>query len=167
MIEQLLFRTNTRGNPNNDIKSSKFFLGGGVLRQVWYVENTIHDEAVALKTMSYEREWTANFIAKQRIDAIVSERLTSSPYVVNIYGYCGDAAFYELANGGSLEDAVGDDVVNNEWTLQDKYNVALQMAHAVADLHDIDKDGNPVVVHDDLDLSQFVSVDLGTIDFLT
>jgi hypothetical protein len=38
----------------------------------------------------------------QRIDSLASERLTYSPHVLNIYGFCRVSASNEFADGGNV-----------------------------------------------------------------
>jgi len=43
---------------------------------------------VALKTLRWQKDFSSDNFNGQRFDSMVSERLTSSPFVADIYGYC-------------------------------------------------------------------------------
>jgi serine/threonine protein kinase len=55
------------------------------------------DELV-LKMLRIERDYTPEFYELHRRDAIALERLSSSRFVVNVYGYCGQSTINERAN---------------------------------------------------------------------
>ena len=48
-----------------------------------------------------------DYFEHNRVDAVAMERLTSSPNVVNIFGFCGHSVMTEFADGsrvGELAD---------------------------------------------------------------
>ena len=53
---------------------------------------------VVLKTLRLEREFLFEYYNLHNRDAVAMERLTFSPHVVNIYGYCGQSAINEYAD---------------------------------------------------------------------
>jgi serine/threonine protein kinase len=102
------------------------------------------------------------------MDALVAERLTSSPRIYDIYGYCGLGILSEFFPHGDMEDVAvpGEGYIKseklqdgselqpqNDLTALQKLEICTQMAEALADLH-----GNPngVIVHQDMQLSQFL-----------
>lgn len=105
-------------------------------------------------------------------DALIMERLSGSPRIVDIYGHCGSSVMVEslphevqekiVAGGGWIkhEDLnESDDVdIQNNYTIPEKLNLALEMAESIADLHGF-KDG--VIVHDDIQLCQWLRNDDG------
>lgn len=70
-------------------------LGEGWFRTTWRYNATI---PVVLKTLRIARNFLAEYYELHRRDAVAMERLTGSPFVVNIYGYCGQSAINELAD---------------------------------------------------------------------
>ena len=105
-----------------------------------------------------------------RMDAMVAERLTASPRVFDIYGFCGlsiVSEFFEhgdieplaVPNQGSLTDEEKQQLkegplhVFNDISPSEKLRMSLQMAEGIADIH-----GNAggVIVHQDVQLSQFL-----------
>ena len=77
------------------------FLGQGWFRDTWKYanENLEGSPAVVLKTLRIEREFIDEYYDLHRRDAVAMERLTFSPFVVNVHGYCGQSAINELAEG--------------------------------------------------------------------
>jgi serine/threonine protein kinase len=103
-----------------------------------------------------------------RMDAIVSERLSSSPRIVDIYGFCGlsmmseylsmgDLMKYATPGGGRSHPVKLNDTEDvdpkNSFSATEKLTLSLQMAGAIALLHSY-KGG--LIVHDDIQLSQFL-----------
>jgi serine/threonine protein kinase len=106
-----------------------------------------------------------------RMDAMVADRLTSSPRIYDIYGFCGMAIMSEFFPYGDYEDVAvpGSGYLltekeqiyqethelksYNSITSTDKLRISLQMAEALADLH-----GDPmgIIVHQDVQLSQYL-----------
>ena len=68
------------------------FLGQGWFRMAWLYED------VVLKMLRLEREYLDEYYELHRRDAVAMDHLTFSPYVMNVYGYCGQSAINELAN---------------------------------------------------------------------
>jgi hypothetical protein len=103
------------------------------------------------------------------MDAMVAERLSASPRVFDIYGFCGVTILSELFPHGDLEQAAvpggtghrkseelhDENDVNpqNNLTAIEKLKMSTQMAEALVDLHGY---RNGVIVHDDVQLSQFL-----------
>jgi hypothetical protein len=110
-----------------------------------------------------------------RMDAIVSERLTSSPPIVDIYGFCGLSMMSEYLSMGDLSRQIlpGGDRRHpvelndsehldpkNIFSLTHKLTLSLKMAESIALLHSY-KGG--VIVHDDISLAQFLASSEGEI----
>ena len=86
------------------------FLGAGHWRGAWSLDvysstanNTrgiLREGAnapVVYKTWSYEHRFEDFYYELNRIDAVAMERLTSSPYAINIYGLCGTSSMTQFA----------------------------------------------------------------------
>jgi len=106
-----------------------------------------------------------------RMDAFVTERLTSNKHTVDIYGYCGLSMLTEYFAWGDIEDDVvgyqkhkknfnpveADELkIYNNFTSIEKLKLALAMVKPVEALHNF-KDG--VIVHDDIQLCQYLWTD--------
>lgn len=90
------------------------------------------------------------FFENNRVDAVAMERLTASPWVVNIYALCGMSVVTEYA-GKELAD------VARHLNASQRLDLAVQVSQGVADVHSIDG-GNkrPSLVHNDLNLANLV-----------
>jgi len=111
---------------------------------------------VVLKTLKYEHNFESAFFETNRIDAVAMERLTSSPHVMNIYGYCGMSAMTEYGEGDfkPLIDSA---------TPLEKLKYARDVASGLAATHYMDGyDRNLTMVHNDLNPSN-VMVNNGTV----
>jgi serine/threonine protein kinase len=85
------------------------------------------------------------FMEQNRIDAVAMERLTGSPYVVDIYGYCGMSVLTEFAGPPLFEDARGCN--KNGIELLD---LAQKVAKGLADIH------SEFLVHNDVNYQNIV-----------
>lgn len=88
-----------------------------------------------------------------RIDAVAMERLTKSPHVINIFGFCGHSVITEF--GEPLRNLVK----ASEKTPLARLNTARDIASGLADVHGIDGDGNATFVHLDVNPANVVGVD--------
>jgi serine/threonine protein kinase len=106
-------------------------LGVGNARIVW----KLGDERVALKTTRKHHFKTVPTLYESwRIDAMISERLSASPHVLDLYGHCGMATLNQVGT-----------VVPHWYRKPGKssrkiLSLALQLSRAVADIHSIDGD---------------------------
>jgi len=84
----------------------------------------------------------------------VLERLTASPHVINVFGFCGHSVLTEYADGkrlGELADKM-------KKVPQARLNIARDIASGLADVHGIDGDGNATFVHLDINPANVVSI---------
>ena len=105
-----------------------------------------------------ERDFLPEYYELHRRDALAMERLTFSPYVLDIYGYCGQSAINELADFGiegmsSLEKIARsfrgmDDI---EPVSKIKLQLASMVAAGVSHVHSIDHPDFPYPVENDSD----------------
>jgi serine/threonine protein kinase len=96
------------------------------------------------------------FFENNRVDAVAMERLTASPWVVNIYALCGMSVITEYA-GKELAD------VAKHLNASQRLDFAVKVAQGIADVHSIDGDNKndnddggrvrPSLVHNDLNLA--------------
>jgi len=146
------------------------FLGQGWFRSAWKMyaegipeydeeeEEWLDEETVVLKTLRIERDFLEEYYELHRRDALAMERLTFSPYVLDVYGYCGQSAINELANFGiegmsSLEKVARsfrgmDDV---EPVSKIKLQLASMVAMGVSHMHSVDYPDFPVREFDSSD----------------
>ena len=143
----------------------------GYWRDTWILKyafgkSQIEQEGMALKLLQY-RHSVSSSISLIRHDALVMERLTASPRIMNLYGHCGTSIGVELVENeveefivpgsgmiskSDLEDSQ-DVNPQNHFSSTEKLEIALTMAEGLADLHGF-KDG--IIVHADVQLCQWM-----------
>jgi serine/threonine protein kinase len=112
-----------------------------------------------------------NFKDQKRVqnEAIIHERLSSSPQILNIYGHCGTSVLLEAMVGdiakriiptkGKLEQTKLDEWQKedvhpmNKFTAAQKFKIALEMAESLAAIHGFE---GGQVIHDDTHISQWL-----------
>lgn len=85
------------------------------------------------------------------------ERLTSSPHVINAFGFCGHSVLTEFADGSR----VGELADKSKKKPLARLKIASDIAHGLADVHGIDgnEDGNNATfVHLDVNPANVVSI---------
>ncbi|CAJ1969156.1 unnamed protein product [Cylindrotheca closterium] len=146
------------------IQSQGTYLNAGAYRQVMVGkhDNVDKQERIIFKDIHFDFEATEENYEFVRMDAIVAERLTASPRIYDIYGFCGLGILSEFFPHGDLEAEI---VPNEDASVDEGYDpqnvlsplekllMAKQMADAVADLHG---HAGGIIVHQDIQLSQFL-----------
>lgn len=135
----------------------------GATRESWFLDSKTCSNGehhcpgtTILKTLRWRELHDEQIHDLQRIDALVSERLSSSPHVIDIYGYCGASALNDFADGGMFAQAFRHRYSNkkNHSGYSDKELLvfARDAALGLADIHDIDggKGNITSFVHHDL-----------------
>lgn len=127
-------------------------LNSGGTRDAWKFSITEFDDDTgsnldrlfAVRTLRLLKDYLWTRVENQRVDAIVNERLSSSQNVIDIYGFCGTGTVNELADSGTLYNYL--ESFNS--TYLDRLSLARDIAHGIADIHEVD--GNPagLVQHD-------------------
>lgn len=131
--------------------------GRGSHRNAWV--HRWEDETLVLKTLKWKRnDFDAAKYEKHRVDALAMERLTSSPRVVDIYGYCGTSTYNQFA-ATTLQGLVYMPV---SMTRTERLALGTELARCVADVHSIDGEGNVTISHNDIKPDNFVLVN-GTV----
>jgi hypothetical protein len=126
----------------------------GYFRDVWIIENLALDEKFIMKMSRYDYDNTINMFHSTLRDAVVMERLTASPRIVDAYAHCGTTVLveplpfeveeYVVPGEGYIKQEELHDEVDvtplNNFTIEEKLHTALEMAESLADLHGF-KDG--------------------------
>lgn len=102
----------------------------------------------------FEHKFEDAHFEHDRIDAVAMERLTSSPHVINVFGFCGHSVITEFAEGtrvGTLAD-------KSAKTPLARLKIARDIAMGLADVHGIDGDGIATFVHLDINPANVVSI---------
>jgi serine/threonine protein kinase len=101
----------TTASETNHTVSSARYLSSGLWRDVWTVPDegpptAVSNEGVVLKMMKPEHDLTTRNYDRHRREALVMEHLTSSPFIMNLYAYCGNTIVTEYASLGPVQDLV-------------------------------------------------------------
>ena len=142
------------------------YFGRGGMRLAWKVSQDFYDteelekDQVILKTLKWQRNYTAQIYEHNHIDVLASERLTALPNMIDIYGYCDQATLNELATGKDLVH-----VMTQNWTLMDLLQFATDTAWGIADTQNIDfpNGDNATLMHNNLDPANFLVAQDGRI----
>lgn len=167
-----LSKTNNNNNNNKkdvefvpapDAHSFSHLLAAGYWRDVWRVENVLrkgdgNSDIFILKSIRYNHDYEPRNYDRHRRDAVTMERLSSSPFVMNIYAACGNSGLFEYADGGSLDDSIWYSDDKKPWSSKERLVVAYQAVSGIADMHNIGKEGVPSIAHTDITTQQFVYV---------
>lgn len=107
---------------------------------------------------SYDRinhRFEEAYYENNRIDAVVLERLTASPHVINVFGFCGNSVLTEFADGKRLGELA--DKKRKEYG--ERLRIARDIASGLRDVHTIDyDDNNATFVHMDINPANVVSI---------
>lgn len=90
---------------------------------------------------------------RMRRDAIVSEQLTSSKYIADIYGYCGQAALVDYSEEEDMLKLFRQGVVPEKSAL---FQIAHDVAQSVADAHHFNEEGRATIAHMDIKPNQWI-----------
>jgi len=140
--------------------SANLFGTGGFWRYAWKLDLENFDyqrgkmDTVVLKTLKYEHNFEDAHFEHDRVDAVAMERLTSSPHVINIFGFCGHSVMTEYADGSRL-GALAD---KSRKKKLERLRIARDIADGLADVHGINGDTNTTFVHLDVNPANVVSV---------
>ena len=154
---------NTNTTPpkkaDHDLVLDTFYINRGYYRDVWVVHQRIPvleiDVKGVLKIVRWKHKVNADSFSATLSDAMVMERLTKSPRIVDAYGHCGLAVWVEAIphevqeviidpNGTSdgmakfeeQEQRMAQTLSSlNSYTVEEKLELALSMAESLADLH--------------------------------
>jgi hypothetical protein len=172
VFEYALFNTND--NKNNIGVEYK---GHGAYRDTFLLDRTFIYKSFRLdENLAID----AHYFQQMHREAIIMERLTASPRVVDIYAYCGLTIFAEYMAHEVWSDIIPDDIdvqerhgrisqedldelqhddvyVFNNLTNMEKLNMALVMAESVADIQEFG------IIHGDLHPVQYLRSDSGQI----
>ena len=140
----------------------------GTFRNAFWIRKKTHPSSVfVMKKMMMHIQVTPKTIEMTRKEALIFERLTASPRVLNIYGLCGvsvlvEAMAEELTDNIVVEhgtaaqtelDALDDVYPRNNLTVSEKLQLAIDMAESLADLHGFV--GGPII-HSDTHIEQWL-----------
>eukprot|EP00980_Cylindrotheca_fusiformis_P021777 scaffold8600_cov111-Cylindrotheca_fusiformis.AAC.9 len=138
------------------MESQFTFIANGGYNSV-FVLNDIDGAQRVVKILQYETDHTDRNFDRVRRDSLIMERASQSPYVVNIFSFCGFAQVVEFGEHGNLDDVTYD--YYNDLTSHQKIQIATQVAQGLADVHNIDGDGISSMSHGDYASKQYILID--------
>jgi hypothetical protein len=144
----MTYMSNQKGDERNRL------IAHGYWRDVWLPSAF---GKMVLKTIRWAHDFTERNFDRHRRDAVAMERLSSSPNVMDIYGYCGNSGMFEFADGGDIEDSLWNDK-GLKWSSQENLMVAYQVVSGLADVHEYGAHDIAAIAHADITTSQFVYV---------
>jgi serine/threonine protein kinase len=141
---------------------------GGYSRDAWLFSSDVSE--FAYKRLRLNDDFGVDYrdMYKTHRDAIVMERLTNSPRIVDIYGHCSTTIISEpmpssdvsddiIPGDGSAKqadlDKLDDVYPQNNLTATQKLEMSLEMAEGLADIHGFE---GGVIMHGDIHLEQFL-----------
>ncbi|CAJ1939965.1 unnamed protein product [Cylindrotheca closterium] len=111
-----------------------------------------------MKILKYgDTKHTDRNFDRVRRDSLVMERATGSPYVMDIYGYCGFSQVVPVGRHGDLNGILRG--YYDQLSQGQKLEIATQVAQALADVHDLDGDGISSMSHGDFASKQYILID--------
>jgi len=135
------------------------FINAGAFRQVWMIREFDGITKKVMKTLeatSKSKKFDLRNQDRHRRDALAFDQLTTSPLVVNMYGYCSNSALFDYADGGDLYGVFDKfpDLTKKDM-LDIAYNISLSVHHA----HNFDSKGRATMAHTDIKPDQFIYQD--------
>lgn len=172
-LGQFFYHDNYNGNHNNkqedglvgrDYHELVHLKAHGYFRDVYEIKDCDKISKIAFKTNRFERTFDAWTLDRHRMDALAMDRMTRSPYIMDIYGYCGVGSLVEFARGDLMhmlyaeqeaqrdESMMGKSVINDNNRFLRRLRYGLDVANAITDLHTIESiDGiHSAIVHGEL-----------------
>ena len=129
---------------------------GGV-NDVFQYKDPPTGKSLVVKIRMLFRKFTDNKYHAVRLDSVLMERLTKSPHILDIHGYCGFALILPFVSGGTLGSVLQkwrDGEIHLDSRTRLEY--ALNITRALRDLHDVHGDVVPSVIHGDLNELQYL-----------
>jgi hypothetical protein len=122
----------------------------------------VEKHEVVLKMLHLKRHFDHQSLELHALDAMVMDRLTASPHVVDAYGFCGQSVLTELAPTGGR-----DYVKQNEIRSRARLKIARDLAQGLADLQSLrhlseyNSKHSPMSVfaHNDINIANTIQVD--------
>jgi len=144
------FYGKSRGNEFSHLTS-------GGYNDVLIVKSIFDNSDVVFKMLQYGTDVSDRNFDRVRRDGLILERSSKSPYVLDIYGYCGFGILTPFATSGTLSKLIRNwrrDKVS--LSSKDRLLIALKAARGLDAVHDIDGDGMSAVSHGDLKPQQYL-----------
>ena len=133
------------------------YIGGGGFRNAFMFHE--HDgKRRVLKTLLYDedQDFGPRNVERMRSDAIISEQLSASPYIADIYGYCAQSSLVDYSDEDDMLYLFSQE---EKPTKDELFQIAHDVAQSVADAHHFNKEGRATIVHMDIKPNQWIYLD--------
>lgn len=136
----------------------EYWTNGGY-NHIFYAdeEDKPQDPALIFKVLKWGTYYTDRNFDRVRRDGLILERLTSSPHVLDTYGFCGFGVLTPYADGGDFSSEM------SAWrrgkiklSPKTRLKYAYEVSAGLAAVHDIDGEGMSSVAHGDLKGGQYL-----------
>ena len=150
-------RTTIRISNGHHHRQKFRLIGKGGFRSAFLFHESDGTRRV-LKTLLYrdDRSFTPRTFDRMRRDAVASEQLTASKYIVDIYGYCGMSALVDYSDSDDMLSLFKKEKTPEKDEL---FQIAHDVAQSVADAHHFNKQGRATIVHMDIKPNQWIKFD--------
>jgi hypothetical protein len=150
-------RSNDDGRRRHRHRQKFRLIGKGGFRAAFLFHESEGTRRV-LKTLLFRRDrnFTPRTFDRMRRDAVASEQLTSSKYVVDIYAYCGMSALVDYSDSDDMLSLFENKTSPNKDEL---FQIAHDVAQSVADAHHLNEHGRATIVHMDIKPNQWIKFD--------
>ena len=167
---------------NTGVGENLRLIASGYWRDVWKVpEREEGRQWVAVKTLRYKHAYSNRNFDRHRRDAVATERVSSSPYTVDIYAHCGHTMYSEFSTGGSLSDIIWPKEENTKrkknsrndgeksssaLSMKERLALAIKAVRGLVAFQFPDDPKKASMSHTDITPSQFILVD-GTLKLVS
>jgi len=157
---QTTFHPNCNSLHELDLLSPEItYLAKGSIRSVWRVNESSSAILKTLRLISQKVDFDPQRYESHRRDAVISERLTFSPHIVDIYGFCGQSSLNEPMTSGMLPKALKGNLTSIE-----KLRVAHSASQALVAIHTAGShDGLVPIIHRDITHRNYLVSKDGTV----
>ena len=145
-----------------DLSTMRFVNSGGS-RSAFELKEDVNgiSNKFVYKSIKFYKDVTTHKVEEQRKDGLLLERMTSSPFIPDIHGYCSLAVMMDFMPEGAMHDYIKGARLAGGSTLSpvDRLRVSIHIAGSVAALHSIDNTQQPSFFHNDLCCHQYLFQD--------
>lgn len=120
--------------------------GDGLIR--WKrIRRDVKNIETTIKSLSWDQSYNISVFDRRRMDAIISERLTSSRRITDIYNYCGTSTMQAFAATSQSISSISD---LSMYSAEKKLSIAKSMVRALVEIQKASTGDNSTIIHGDL-----------------
>ena len=145
-----------------DLSAMRFVNSGGS-RSAFELKEEIDGtlNKFVYKSIKFRKNIDPKKVEEQRKDGLLLERMSSSPFIPDVHGYCSVAVMMDFMPEGSMHDYIKGVRLAGGSALSpiDRLRIVIHIAGSVAALHTIDNTEQPSFFHNDLCCHQYLFQD--------